>query len=170
MICPFCGSNHDRVIDSRPTEGGQAIRRRRECLACTHRYSTYERVEQSSRLMVIKRDGTRVPFDVEKILSGMNAAIGKRGIAEDDKRRIAREIEEELHLEFDREVSSGVVGERVMARLRERDPVSYLRFAIEQRGLESVHEIMQEVTDLLSRPAASPDEPRLFVASVKEAR
>lgn len=165
MICPFCGHNDDKVIDSRPTEAGKAIRRRRECLQCEKRYSTYERVEQAARLMVVKKDGTRVPFDVDKVLRGLNAAVGKRPVPEDARQAIARAVEDELHAEFEREVDSRVIGERVMIKLRETDLVSYLRFAIEHLQLSSLEEVNREVNLLRDRPPAGRDQPALFGAA-----
>jgi transcriptional repressor NrdR len=129
MLCPFCNTDNDKVIDSRSSDAGKVIRRRRECLGCKRRFTTYERVEQTARLVVIKRDGTHAPFSRENILRGVTAACGKRPIPEADKERLADEIEEELHKEFDREVPSAVIGERVMLRLRDLDEVAYIRFA-----------------------------------------
>jgi transcriptional repressor NrdR len=162
MICPFCQHDDDKVIDSRPTDGGLAIRRRRECLKCHKRFSTYERVEQASRLMVIKRDGSRVPFDPDKIMRGVSNACGKRPIPEDVKQRLAQEVEEELHATFEREVPSHEIGERVMARLRDIDRIAYIRFATEHLQLSTLEEIQRELEDLSSRPAAGPEQAPLF--------
>src|SRR5690242_12426472 len=104
VICPYCSANDDKVIDSRSSEGGRVIRRRRQCLKCGKRFTTYERVEQTARLIVVKRDGTRVPFSRENILRGVQAACGKRNVSEELKERLVDEVEEELHREFDREV------------------------------------------------------------------
>src|SRR6478735_9049237 len=106
LICPYCNANDDKVIDSRSSEGGRVIRRRRQCLKCNKRFTTYERVEETARLIVIKRDGTRVPFSRENILRGVQAACGKRSVPEEVKERLVEEVEEELHREFDREVDS----------------------------------------------------------------
>lgn len=162
MICPFCEKDHDKVIDSRASEGGRVIRRRRECLGCGKRFTTYERVEHTSRLMVVKRDGSRVPFDPEKTLAGVIAACGKRPVADAVKRKLVEEVEEELSREFEREVGSAVIGERVMLRLRVVDPIAYIRFASEHLGMETVSEIQQELEDLATRPREVRDQQDLF--------
>lgn len=162
MICPFCDKDRDKVIDSRASEGGRVIRRRRECLECGKRFTTYERVEQTSRLMVVKRDGSRVPFDGEKVLAGVMNACGKRPVADAIKRKLVEELEEELSREFEREVDSGVIGERVMRRLREIDAVAYIRFASEHLQMSTVEEIKQELEDLANRPREARDQQELF--------
>ena len=162
MICPFCGADDDKVIDSRASEGGFAIRRRRECLGCERRFTTYERVEESSRLTVIKRDGSRAPFDREKILLGVQAACGKRPIPDESKRRIVDTVEEQVHREFDREVESRVIGERVAAHLRDIDEIAYVRFASEYYRFEEVGEIMNELQGLADRVKVGKEQPPLF--------
>ena len=162
MICPFCGEDNDKVIDSRASDGGLVIRRRRECLDCAKRYTTYERVERTARLMVIKKDGTRVAFDPQNVLRGIQAACGKRPVPEDVKDRIVREVEDEVHREFDREVQSNEVGRRVAARLRDIDEVSYLRFAIEYHNIGTLDDVADEVSDLQSRPRNLPNQRELF--------
>ena len=163
MLCPFCDHNKDKVIDSRSTEGGAVIRRRRHCLKCNRRFTTYERVEPTGRLMVVKKDGSRVGFSVENIMRGVANACGKRPISEDVKQRIAQEVEEELHNEFEREVSSTIVGERVMGRLRDIDKVAYIRFATEHLQLSTLEDIQRELDDLSTRPTNSTDQQSLFV-------
>jgi transcriptional repressor NrdR len=162
MICPYCGANDDKVIDSRSTEAGEVIRRRRQCLACDKRFTTYERVEQANRLMVIKKDGSRVPFNPENIVHGVSAACGKLPIPEQEKARLVAEIDEELHHEFEREVPSRVIGERVMTRLRALDAVAYIRFATEHLALASLQEIKTELEDLMTRPREVRDQQDLF--------
>ncbi len=162
MICPFCGSNEDRVIDSRAAEGGKVIRRRRQCADCEKRFTTYERVEQTSRLSVVKRDGKRVPFDRDNIARGLDAACGKRPVSEDAKQRLVDEVEEELHREFDREVSSQLIGERVMAKLRDLDEVAYIRFASEYHQFKTVDDIMEELKALTSKPKDVKNQQGLF--------
>ncbi len=151
MICPYCEHNDDKVIDSRASEHGRTIRRRRECLKCSKRFTTYERVEQTARLTVVKRDGRREPFDRDNILAGINAACGKRPIPEDVRHRIADEIEEELNREFDREVDSRIIGERVMRRLRDVDDVAYFRFASEYLDFKDIGDMKQELEALSAR-------------------
>jgi transcriptional repressor NrdR len=162
MICPFCSANDDKVIDSRASDAGHVIRRRRECLKCQRRFTTYERVEQTSRLIVIKKDGTHVPFNRENILRGVQAACGKRAIPEERKQALADQVEEELHREFDREVESRVVGERVMLKLRELDEVAFIRFASEYYQFRGVQDIMAELDKLAKRPKDVKDQQRLF--------
>jgi transcriptional repressor NrdR len=162
MICPFCNANKDKVIDSRSTEAGQVIRRRRHCLACDKRFTTYERVEQSARLTVIKKDGTRVPFDAERVMQGVKAACGKRPISEGDKVDLVAIVEEELHREFDREVASKIIGERVMSHLRALDPVAYIRFATEHLGLATIDDVRAELEDLNRRPPEAKEQQPLF--------
>lgn len=165
MICPACNSNDDKVIDSRSTEGGKVIRRRRQCLKCDRRYTTYERVEQATRLMVIKKDGSRVPFDPQSIIRGVSNACGKRPIAEDVKRLLAEEVEDELHAQFEREVPSGIIGELVMTRLRHIDRIAYIRFATEHLQLSTLEEIQRELDDLSARPMDVADQQSLFNAA-----
>lgn len=162
MICPFCGYHDSKVIDSRSSESGRVIRRRRQCLKCEKRFTTYERVEQSARLMVIKRDGSRVPFNRENILRGIQAACGKRNIPEDVKERLADEVEDELHREFDREVESTAIGARVMAKLRDLDEVAYIRFASEYLKLGDAGELEAELANLRSRPRDVKQQQSLF--------
>ncbi len=162
MVCPYCGHNDDKVIDSRSSEGGRTIRRRRQCLKCSRRFTTYERVEQTARLTVVKRDGRREPFDRENILAGINAACGKRPIPEPVRHRIADEVEEELHREFDREVDSRVIGERVMRRLREVDDVAYFRFASEYLDFRDVKDMKHELEALATRIKDVKEQQALF--------
>jgi len=162
VICPYCSANDDKVIDSRSSEGGAVIRRRRQCLKCKKRFTTYERVEQTARLVVVKRDGSRVPFSRENIIRGIQAACGKRNVAEEVKVRIVDEVEEELHREFDREVQSRVIGERVMRRLRDVDEVAYIRFASEYLRLGSTGDLIAELHELNSRPKEVKQQQSLF--------
>ena len=161
MICPYCNANEDKVIDSRGSDGGRVIRRRRECVSCGKRFTTYERMEPTTRLIVVKRDGTRAPFSQENVLAGVRAACGKRPIPEEAKVKLAEEVEEELTREFEREVPSMVVGERVMARLRRLDQVAYVRFASEYYRFEFA-DLKQTVEELESRPREVRDQGDLF--------
>lgn len=162
MICPFCAHSDSKVIDTRAVESGRVIRRRRTCLACRRRFTTYERVEATARLMVIKRDGTRVPFNRENILRGIQAACGKRNIPEHVKERIAQEVEDEIHAEFDREVASRVIGQRVMRRLRDVDEVAYIRYASEYLRLGSAREMLDALLELEQRPRDVKQQQTLF--------
>lgn len=162
MICPYCNADQDRVIDSRASDAGRSIRRRRECLACERRFTTYERVEQTTRLVVVKRDGTREPFNRDNVARGVLAACGKRAIAEEVKQRLVDEVEDELHREHDREVDSRVIGERVMAKLRDIDEVAYIRFASEYYQFRSVEELKQQLALLDARVKDVKDQQKLF--------
>lgn len=164
MICPFCNANDDKVIDSRSTEGGRVIRRRRQCLSCEKRFTTYERVEQASRLMVVKRDGSREPFDRDKVARGVASAFGKRKVSEEKRRRIVDEVEEELHAEFDKEVESGAIGERVLTKLWLLDPVAYIRFKSEYLQFSTLGEIRRAIEDEMQRPQEVRDQKPLFDA------
>jgi len=162
VLCPFCNANDDKVIDSRSSDAGKVIRRRRECLTCHRRFTTYERVEQTARLTVVKRDGSRAPFNRDNIMRGVQAACGKRPIPEDVKENLVSDIEEELHRDFDREVESSMIGERVMARLRDIDEVAYIRFASEYYKFRSVDELKQTLELLDGRIKDTKDQGKLF--------
>jgi len=166
--CPFCGEDEDKVIDSRPSEDGSAIRRRRECLKCQKRFTTYERLERTARLTVIKRDGSRVSFDNGSLLRGLQAACGKRPIAQDAKDRLVQELEDELHRDFDREVESAEIGRRLAARLRDLDPIAYVRFASEHYGFASIEEFAAEMVALQNRPRPLANERELFPSTKPE--
>jgi transcriptional repressor NrdR len=160
--CPFCAANNDKVIDSRESDGGKIIRRRRECLECERRFTTYERVEQSARLMVVKRDGSHVAFNRDNIMRGVQAACGKRAIPEERKELLVSQIEDELHQEFDREVASSVIGERVMSKLRDLDSVAYIRYASEHHQFKSVDDLRAELDSLDQSARNVPDQQPLF--------
>ena len=162
MICPYCGHNDDKVIDSRASDAGKVIRRRRECIQCEKRYTTYERVEHASRVMVVKRDGRREPFDREKVLAGIQAAFGKRKTPEAVKERIADEIDEEIHREGDREVDSRAVGQLVLRKLREIDDVAYIRFASEYLQFKTARDLMAELEEMSNRPKDVKAQTKLF--------
>lgn len=162
MICPYCNANNDKVIDSRESDAARVVRRRRECLGCGKRFTTYERVEQTARLVVIKRDGTRVPFNRDNLMRGIMAAFGKRPIPEDAKDQMVDQIEEELHREYDREVDSRIVGERVMMKLKDVDEVAYIRFASEYRKFKSVDDLLGELELLQKRVKDVKNQQKLF--------
>ena len=162
VICPYCGEDRDKVIDSRASDGGVVVRRRRECLECTRRYTTYERVEKTARLVVVKRDGSRVAFDPQNVLRGVQAACGKRPIPEAAKLNVVQEVEDELHREFDREVPSSEIGRRVAGRLRDLDQIAYIRYASEHYDFRTLDDLSDEVSDLKSRPRNLPNQQELF--------
>ncbi len=162
MLCPYCSADNDKVIDSRASEGGRVIRRRRECIGCSRRFTTYERVEHTTRLIVIKRDGTRQPFSRDNIMRGIQAACGKRSLTEETRLRLVDEVEDELHREFDREVPSNMVGERVMQKLRDLDEVAWVRFASEYYKFKSVDELRKQLELLDARVRDVKHQTKLF--------
>jgi len=148
MKCPFCKADDSRVVDSRASADGFAIRRRRECAACGRRYTTYERIEESP-IRVIKKDGSREPFDRRKILMGLLKACEKRPVSMDTLEEIVARIEHHVTDQFDREVPSTHIGRLVMRELRKVDQVAYVRFASVYRDFKDVTEFMDEVRPLL---------------------
>ena len=150
MKCPFCGHQEHKVVDSRASAEGLAIRRRRECLACAKRFTTYEHVEEQ-RLMVIKKDGRREPFDRHKLLSGLVKACEKRPISMSELERLTDEIERDLSRSFEHEVPSREIGERVMKQLHDMDPVAYVRFASVYREFKDAEQFIHELKELLAR-------------------
>ena len=159
MRCPFCGEDRDKVVDSRDARGGEAVRRRRECLACGRRYTTYEKVEDLPA-MVVKKDGRREPFDRRKLLSGLVRACEKRPVAPRRLEKIADEIEALVGETSDREMPTSAIGELVMDRLREIDKVAYVRFASVYRQFEDVAEFFDELRSLMGSAAARKQEGR----------
>ena len=147
--CPYCGHLESKVVDSRPSDEGASIRRRRECLACHKRFTTYETME-SLPLVVIKKDGSRQTFDKSKLLNGMLRACEKRPVPFSQLEGIANEIEQALQNEMDREVPSARIGELVMDRLREVDEVAYVRFASVYRQFKDISTFMSELNKLLA--------------------
>ena len=148
MRCPYCGYRESKVVDSRPAEEGCSIRRRRECLSCEKRFTTYETVE-SLPMMVIKKDGSRQSFDRRKILDGMMRACQKRPVALADLERMTDEIEQTLQNSLDREISTDRIGELVMERLKSCDEVAYVRFASVYRQFKDIDTFMKEFSKLL---------------------
>lgn len=149
MKCPFCGYSESKVIDSRPAEEGATIRRRRECLSCQKRFTTYEIIERLP-LVVVKRDGRRQTFDKMKLINGMVRACEKRPVTLAQLESIADDIEQELQSNLEREVSTVDIGEMVMARLKAIDEVAYVRFASVYRSFKDINTFMEELSKLLS--------------------
>ena len=148
MKCPYCGFEESKVIDSRPTDEGERIRRRRECLNCQKRFTTYEIVE-SLPIIVIKKDKSREVFDREKLINGLLRASEKRPVSIDTLDKVVDEIEAILHNSLDREVSSVKIGELAMEKLRTIDEVAYVRFASVYRQFKDINTFMNELTNLL---------------------
>jgi len=162
MRCPFCGHADTKVQDTRPAEEGAVIRRRRECLACGRRFTTYERVEELP-LVVVKKNGQREVFNRDKLLRGIIKACEKRPVEMSRLEQLVQEIERELYNRMESEVSSQVIGELVMERLRSLDEVAYVRFASVYREFKDVQSFLRELQDLLQqkrkedRSSDSPD-------------
>ena len=148
MKCPYCGFSESKVVDSRPADEG-SIRRRRECLQCERRFTTYETVE-SLPMVVIKKDGSRQTFDRSKVLRGIQRSCEKRPVPVADMERMALEIEQELQNKLEREISTELVGEMVMDKLKKADEVAYVRFASVYRQFKDINTFMSELNQLLS--------------------
>ncbi|MBR6259509.1 MAG: transcriptional repressor NrdR [Oscillospiraceae bacterium] len=148
MRCPYCGYLESRVIDSRPAEEGATIRRRRECLSCQKRFTTYEIMERLP-LVVVKKDGSRQTFDKQKVVNGMIRACEKRPVSVSEIQKLADEIEQELQNSLDREISSERVGELVMDKPKELDEVAYVRFASVYRQFKDINTFRDELNKLL---------------------
>ena len=163
MRCPFCGDNNDKVIDSRAADTGRVIRRRRECLACRKRFTTYEHIEPSPRLSVVKKDGTRVPYDRLKIQGGLEKACYKRPVSAELIQQIVDEVEEEIFRRDEREIDAIAIGRAVAERLKGIDQVAYVRFASVYKQFRDLDDMLDEVRELLE--SAQPEPPgqgRLF--------
>jgi transcriptional repressor NrdR len=150
MKCPFCSHTEDKVIDSRSTSEDLAIRRRRECLACSKRFTTYEYVEKIP-LMVIKKDGRREPFNKNKVLEGLVRACQKRPVGMDQLESLIEEVEKEIQKKYDREIDAKIIGQMVVERLSKLDDVAYVRFASVYRQFKDVNEFMKELKEILSK-------------------
>ncbi len=166
MHCPFCNADKEslKVIDSRTCEGGRSIRRRRECMHCHKRFTTYERIEDPIKLIVVKKDGRRVPWDRAKILTGLERACFKRPVPASEILRIVDEVEDEVFKTHDREVASTLVGSLVTDKLRRVDQIAYVRFASVYRQFRTVEELMDEARAVLdARRFEDPTQGKLFV-------
>ncbi len=148
MKCPFCSFEESKVIDSRPTDEGVAIRRRRECLKCGKRFTTYEKIENVP-IIVIKKDKTRQPFDREKLLNGLLRACEKRPVSLQTLEGIVNDIESVIYNSLEREVTSKQIGEMVMEKLKDVDEVSYVRFASVYRQFKDINTFLDELNKLL---------------------
>ena len=151
MKCPFCGDNNDRVVDSRESREGEVIRRRRECNACARRFTSYETIDHID-YMVIKRDGRREAFDRQKVLQGLVLATKKRAVSMTVLEEIVNDIETELHNSPGREIESEEIGNLIMRRLHEIDPVAYVRFASVYRDFRDINDLKSEVDKLFKKP------------------
>jgi transcriptional repressor NrdR len=163
MRCPFCSTNKDKVIDSRSTDGGRAIRRRRLCLACDKRFTTYEHIEAKTRLMVIKNDGSRVPYDRQKMLEGLQKACYKRKVSAETLLQLIEETEEQLFKRHEREIQSIDIGQTVAERLKRIDQVAYVRYASVYKQFKDLDDFLDEVREVLeTMPEDTPGQGSLF--------
>ncbi|OHB54141.1 MAG: transcriptional regulator NrdR [Planctomycetes bacterium GWF2_50_10] len=161
MRCPYCKEDSDKVIDSRSSEAGRIIRRRRQCLLCSKRFTTYEKVGESFKLNVVKKDKSRVPYDREKIVLGLQKACYKRPVSAEQLQEIADRVEEDIFKMSDKEVTSAFIGESVMRHLRTADKVAYIRFASVYRDFNDAGELIQEVSQAIAE-LDSKNQPKLF--------
>jgi transcriptional repressor NrdR len=150
MKCPYCRVDNDRVTDSRASEDGFAIRRRRECVHCRRRYTTYERIEEQA-IKVVKKDGVRLPFERDKIKRGLEKACWKRPISDEKIESVVSAIEVEVYANFDNEVESRYLGELAMQHLRQLDQVAYVRFASVYRDFADVRDFVEELQPMLDK-------------------
>lgn len=148
MICPYCGGKKHRVVDSRSSAEGKAVRRRRECDKCGRRFTTYEYIEES-RLMVIKKDGRREPFSRTKLLNGVMTACEKRPVSSEKLEKLIDEVERLLQRKFEKEVRAKDIGEIIISKLHKLDEVAYVRFASVYRQFKDVNQFMKEIKHLL---------------------
>lgn len=148
MRCPFCQTDNDRVLDSRSSEEGYAIRRRRECMQCKRRYTTYERLEELA-IKVVKKDGVREPFSRDKIRHGLARACWKRPLSDDQINNVVSEIESDVYANFETEIETQQLGEMVMEHLGRLDQVAYVRFASVYREFKDVHDFVEELEPIL---------------------
>lgn len=150
MFCPYCGNEEDKVVDSRTAEEGRAIRRRRECLECGRRYTTFERAEEVP-LLVAKRNGVEEPFDLEKVVAGIRMAVKNRPVTEAEVTALAVDVEEAMRADSRRPIPSSEIGREVLERLRELDDVAYLRFASVYKDFQELDDFEREAAVLLKR-------------------
>ena len=149
MRCPFCREDSDKVVDSRSSDSGRVIRRRRQCLACSRRFTTYEKIGESIKLYVVKKDDSRVPYDRDKIIAGLQKACYKRPVSAEQVQQTANQVEEDIFKNFDKEVSSAFIGESVMRYLRQVDKVAYIRFASVYRDFKDAGDFIDEVSAVI---------------------
>jgi transcriptional repressor NrdR len=159
--CPFCKEDSDKVVDSRSSDSGRVIRRRRQCLVCKRRFTTYERTGEGFKLHVVKKDKSRVPYEREKIIAGLQKACYKRPISAEQVQQVADKTEEDIFRNFDKEVTSAFIGECVMKHLRDVDKVAYIRFASVYREFDDAGELIEEVSKAI-RETEPAEQLKLF--------
>ncbi|MDY7009175.1 MAG: transcriptional regulator NrdR [Planctomycetota bacterium] len=170
MQCPFCGGDDDKVIDSRSSDGGRAVRRRRRCLCCNRRFTTYERFEEAARITIVKKDGSRVPYDRQRLLSGLQKACYKRPVSDRQLLQIVETIEENIFRNYEKDVPSSYIGDAASDCLRNLDKVAYIRFASVYREFQDVGELIQEASAIRDIPEEAPGQKELFNANNKNSQ
>jgi len=163
--CPFCKEDRDKVVDSRSSDAGRVIRRRRQCLECKKRFTTYEKIGESFKLYVVKKDNSRVPYERDKVISGLQKACYKRPVSAEQIRQVADRVEEDIFRSFDKEVSSAFIGDSVMKNLRGVDKVAYIRFASVYRDFKDADDLIEEVTQVIQETKSRQSmkgQPKLF--------
>ena len=151
MRCPFCKEDNDRVVDSRSSDSGRVIRRRRQCHLCKRRFTTYEKVGESFKLYVVKKDSLRVPYDRDRVIAGLQKSCYKRPVSVEQIQQVADKVEEDIFQNFDKEVHSSFIGESVMKHLRNVDKVAYIRFASVYRDFKDAGQLIEEVSQVIGR-------------------
>ncbi len=149
MRCPYCKEDRDKVVDSRSSNGGRVIRRRRQCLVCKRRFTTYEKTGETLKLSVVKKDKDRIPYDRDKIVDGLQKACYKRPVSAEQIQQIADKVEEDVFRAFDKEVPSSLIGVSVMKHLRAVDKVAYIRFASVYHQFKDAGELIEEVSQVI---------------------
>ena len=163
MLCPYCGENRDKVVDSRGAQEGQTIRRRRECLACGKRFTTREHLESSAQTQVVKRDGSRVPYDRQRMIEGLAKACYKRPVSTESIEKLVDQVEEEALATHEQEIHSIDLGRAIAERLKALDQIAYVRFASVYKQFRDLDDILDEIRDVLASAASDPPEQgRLF--------
>ncbi len=162
MQCPYCGQDNDKVVDSRSSQGGKAVRRRRHCLSCDRRFTTYERPEEGIRLMVVKKDNSRVPYERQKLINGLQKACYKRPISAEQILHIVEQTEERIFQTYDRDVPSSFIGDAASAALAEVDKIAYVRFASVYREFADVGQLINEAEEIQNTPSVGPEQTGLF--------
>lgn len=164
MRCPFCNVDNDKVIDSRATDGGRSIRRRRQCVECKKRFTTYEKIEEKVSLLVIKKDGTRVPYSRDNIIAGVEKAAYKRPVAAAQIQGVSDELEEELFRRGEKEINAKDLGMMVLHKLRALDHVAYMRFASVYMDVDKVDDLLEQLQQVKEDQDALPprDQGKLF--------
>jgi transcriptional repressor NrdR len=147
--CPFCKEDSDKVVDSRSSDSGRVIRRRRQCLSCRRRFTTYEKIGEGYKLYVIKKDESRVPYDRDKLIGGLQKACYKRPVSPEQIQHLTDKIEEDIFKHFDKEVESAFIGESAMKHLRTIDKVAYIRFASVYRDFRDANDLIDEISRVI---------------------